>query len=195
VKNNAILLSLGLLALAFVALPAIASAGEPQLDPSNGKFPLPFTIANGHSEWRAANEPAFTCTSSFGAGEYTSSTTGKTSLTFSGCSTSFFGFPVSCNSGGASSGVIKTNSSVFHNTYLTDGKTTPGILVTPPIGGVFTTIICGSFARTELTGNGLIGHLEAPKCGGKSRTATLNFTATGASQTFQQVTATGTSYS
>jgi hypothetical protein len=194
-KSKFMLLALSVFALAFAALPALASAGEPVIDPSTGKFPLPFTSVGGHGELRAEGEPPITCTSNSGTGEYTSGTTGKIGLTFKGCTTSFFGFPVSCKSSGAESGVVVTNSSVFHTTYLTDAKTTPGVLVTPPTGGIFATIICGGFATISVEGNGIIGHLEAPKCGGKSKTATLNFTATGASQTFQQVTATGTSYS
>jgi hypothetical protein len=194
-KSKFMLLALSVFALAIAALPAMASAGEPVIDPAAGKFPLSFTTHGGHSELRAANEPEITCTSNSGSGKYTSGTTGEFSLTFSGCTTSFFGFPVSCNSASQATGVIKTNSSTFHTAYLTDAKTTPGVLVTPPTGGVFTTIICGSFANIEDKGNGILGHLTSPKCGEKSTTGKLSFTATGSSQTYKQVTATGTSYS
>jgi hypothetical protein len=191
-KNKMMLLALAAVSAAMFALPAVASAGEPVIDPGSGKFPLKFTSAGGHSELRAANEPAITCTSNSGAGQYNTGTTGEISLTFHGCNTSFFGFPLSCNSAGQPSGTIKTGTSVFHNAYLTDSKTTPGVLVTPPTGGVFTTIICGGFANIEVKGNGILGHLTAPKCGETSKTATLDFTATGSSQTYKQVTATGT---
>jgi hypothetical protein len=193
-KSKFMLLALSVFALALAALPAVASAGEPQVDPASGKFPLTFTSSGGFSELRATNEPEIKCQSNTGSGKYTSSTTGEISLTFKECTTSFFGFPVSCNSSGAASGIINTNASVFHTTYLTDAKTTPGVLVTPPTSGVFATIICGSFATIEVKGNGIIGHLESPKCGEKKKTATLNFSATGASQTFKQVTGTGTAF-
>lgn len=190
-KSKFMLLALSVFALALAALPAMASAGEPQVDPASGKFPLTFTSTGGFSELRAANEPEIKCESNSGSGKYTTSTTGEFSLTFKGCTTSFFGFPVSCNTAGKA-GEIVTNTSVFHNTYLTDAKTTPGILVTSPTSGVFATIICGSFATIEVKGNGILGHLESPKCGEKKKTATLNFAATGSSQNFKKVTATGT---
>jgi hypothetical protein len=192
------LLALAAVSAAMFALPAVASAGEPVIDPASGKFPLTFTSAGGHSELRANEEPPITCTSNTGTGKYTSGTTGEIALTFHGCTTSFFGFPVSCNSAGQPSGTIKTNTSVFHNVYVTDAKTNPGVLVTPPTSpaGLYTTIICGGFASIEVRGNGIIGELTSPKCGAVAqKTATLNFAATGSSQTLKKVTATGTEYS
>jgi hypothetical protein len=160
-KSKFTLLSLGVLALV-AALPAAAPAGEPVLDAASGKWPLPFTISGGLSEWRFAGEPEFTCTSSTASGKFTSGTTGEMALTFHGCTTSFFGFPVSCNTSSHPSGTIKLNTSVFHNVYLTDAKTAPGLLITPPAGGVIMTIICGSFVSIEVKGNGILGRLEAP---------------------------------
>lgn len=189
-KNKLMLLSLGVLALVFAALPAVASAGEPVIDAK--AFPLKFTSTGNHAELRAANEPTITCTANKGEGEYTSSTTGKITLTFTGCKETVFG--ASCTSTGLTTGTIKTGTSVFHNTYLTDAKTTPGVLVTPPTGGVFATFSCGLFTVT-VEGNGIIGHLESPKCGATSNTGTLNFTATGSAQTFKKVTGTGTEFS
>lgn len=193
-KNKLILLVLSLLLVTTSAVPGVASAGEPVVDPASGKFPLTATGTGGQGELRVANEPGITCTSDSGSGKLTTGTTGELSLTFKGCTTSFFGFPVSCNSSGGASGEIRTNSFVVHSTYLTDAKTTPGVLGTPPTGGVFATIICGSFATIEIKGNGIIGHLESPKCGEKRTTATLNFSATGSSQTYKQVTGTGTAF-
>jgi hypothetical protein len=193
-KNKIMLLALAAIS-ALCALPSVASAGSPLIDPASGKFPLSFTVAGGHREFRAANEPAFTCTSSSASGKFTTATTGEITVTIHGCSTTFFGFPVSCNSVGQPSGTIKKGTSVFHTTYVTDAKTNPGILTTPPTGGEFTTITCGGISNMELRGNGIIGQLIAPKCGGISKTATLNFTATGSSQDLKKVTATGTEYS
>jgi len=128
-----------------------------------------------HPEFRATTvEPAITCTSNTGTGKFTSGTTGEIALTFHGCST----------------------PSVFHNTYVTEGKTDPGVLVTPPASGLFVTIICSSFANIEVRGNGIIGELTDPKCGSAAqKTATLSFTATGSSQDLKKVTATGTEFS
>jgi len=194
-KNKMMLLALAAISAVMFVLPAVASAGEPKIDPASGKFPLSFTSTGTHGELRATGEPAITCTSNTGTGSYTTATTGTIALTFHGCTTSFFGFPVACNSATQPSGTIKTNSSVFHTTYLTDAKTKPGVLVTPPAGEVFTTIICGGFANIEVKGNGILGELKAPECGKSSKTATLDFAATGSSQTFKKVTATGIDYS
>jgi hypothetical protein len=184
-----------LAALAFAVLPGTALAGEPRIDPASGKFPLAFSMAGGHAEFRATGEPAITCTSSSGSGQYTTATTFTIHIVWHSCSTSFFGFPVACNSAGQPSGTTTVHIAVSHNVYLTDAKTNPGVLMTPPTGGVYTTITCGGFASIEVKGNGIIGEMSAPKCGATSKTATVSFAATGASQTFKRVTATGTEYS
>ena len=195
-KNKFMLLALSVFALAFAALPAMASAGEPQVDSkllNEGKS-LSFTSKGGHSELRASNEPKITCTANSGSGKYNTKTTGEITLTFTGCIAPEF-FNAECHSTGQVAGTIKTGTSVFHNIYLTDNKTTPGVLVTPPTGGIFATITCATFFTTNVEGNGVIGHLESPKCAGSSTTATLNFTATSSTQNFRQITATGTIYS
>jgi hypothetical protein len=191
-KNKMMLLALGLLAFASAALPAAASAGEPVIDAK--AFPLKFTSSGTHAELRAASEPTITCTASTGSGSYASSTTGTISLTFTGCKTPNV-FNAECHSTGQGNGTIVVASSVFHNIYVTDNKTTPGVLITAPSGGVFTTMTCATFFTTTIAGNGIIGHLESPKCGATSSTGVLNFTATEATQTFRQITATGTEYS
>jgi hypothetical protein len=194
-KNKMMMLSLAVSAVMF-ALPAVASAGEPQVDSKllNESRSLSFTTAGGASELRATGEPSIACTSNSGNGKYNTKTTGEFELTFKGCTTSFFGFPVECHSTGQANNVITTGTSVFHNIYLTDAKTTPGILVTPPSGGIFTTITCAGLQGITIGGPGIIGHLESPKCGASSTTGTLNFQATGSSQTYKKVTATGTEY-
>jgi len=196
-KNKMMLLTLAAVSAVMFVLPAVASAGSPVIDPTSGKFPLAFTSIGGHSELRATTaEPAITCTSNTGSGKYTTGTTGEIGLTFHGCTTSFYGFPVKCNSSDQASGTIKTTSSVFHNTYVTEGKTDPGVLVTPPASGLFVTIICGGFANIEVRGNGIIGELTAPQCGtAAQKTATLNFSAIGSTQDLEKVTDTGTIFS
>jgi hypothetical protein len=191
-KNKMMMLALGALtALAFAALPAVASAGEPQIDPANGVFPLTFTMAGGLSEFRAEGQETFTCKKSKGTGKYTNATTGELERTLEECTAS--GTP--CTSTGAASGVITTGTSVFHNIYVEPNKTTPAILITPPTGGTFASFKCAfGLVSFTITGNGLIGDLEKPTCAapGPTKTATLNFTATGASQTWKQITTAGT---
>lgn len=184
-----------LAALAFATLASVASAGEPRIDPAIGKFPINFTMSGGHAEFRATGEPAITCTSSSGSGQFSTSTTFTVHILWHGCTTSFFGFPVACNSVGQPSGTTTAHIPVAHLVYVTDAKTTPGLLMTPPTSGVFTTLICGGFASIEVKGNGVVGEIIAPKCGSIAKTATVSFAATGASQNLKQVTATGTEYS
>jgi hypothetical protein len=197
-KNKIMLLALAAVSVVMFALPAIASAGSPEVS-CGGAVCGKFTSHGLHSELTAVGEPEITCTSNSGAGEFTTKTTGTIALTFHGCQTQFFGFPVTCTSSspaGGSPGTIKTTSSVFHTTYVTDAKTTPGILVTPGTNEHFSTIVCGGFATITVKGNGVIGHLVAPSC---NAVATKNFTlnfgvdASGTQQ-YKQVTGTGTAY-
>jgi hypothetical protein len=187
-KNKMMLLALSVFAFAFAALPAVASA-VPTVDPASGKFPLKFTSAGGHSELRSEGAEPVTCTSNSGTGEYTNGTTGKIELTFTGCKQG----STACTSSGQLSGTITTGTSEFHNIYIEPKNTTPGVLVTPPSGGVYASFNCGIIPIT-VTGNGIIGDLEKPTCGTKGKTGTLNFTATGASQTYKQVETAGTVY-
>src|SRR5690349_4987048 len=161
-KNKMMLLALAAISAVMFVLPAVAAAGSPELDSkllNEGKT-LSFTSKGGTSELRATGEPSIVCTSNTGTGKYNTKTTGEFELTFSGCNTSFFGFPVECHSTGQANNVITTGTSVFHNTYLTDNKTTAGILVTPPSGGVFAVITCAGLSSITVSGNGIIGHLE-----------------------------------
>lgn len=194
-KHKIILLGLAALSAAMLALPAVASAGEPKVHcGGTGVLCGKFTSHGEHSELRATGEPPITCKKNSGAGEWTSETTGTIELTFHECSTSFFGFPVTCTSttpAGGSPGTIKTQKNVFHTTYLTAGKTTPGVLVTGPF---FTTIDCGSgLDRISVEGN-VLGHLTSPACGKSSTSYTLDFEATGSTQKYMQVTGAGTLY-
>jgi hypothetical protein len=188
-KNKMMLLALGLLALVFAAMPAAASAGTPEVDSkllNEGKA-LSFTSSGGTSELKANSEPTVTCTSNHGTGQYTNKTTGTITLTFTGC-TSLFG--LECHTAGQEKGVITTGTSVFHNVYLTDAKTTPGVLVTQPTSGPYTTFACAGFGATVTVRGNVIGDLSAPKCGATSSTGTLSFTATNAVQTYKSPTAT-----
>jgi len=190
-NKKMMLLGLAVISAALFALPAVASAGSPQVDLKS--YPITFSGTGGHSELRAGENPPVTCTTSHVHGEWTSATTGVLTVTFTGCKESIFG--TQCNNTGVS-GVIKTNTSVFHTTYLTSAKTTPGILVTPPTGGTFAEFKCPFVGSSvKVTGNGLLGHISEPKCGATSATATIGFTATGSTQTYRQVTGAGTIYS
>lgn len=173
-------------------LPTVAMAGAPEVDSKalNAGGSLAFTISGGRKEFLAAGEPIITCTTTTGSGKFSSKTTGELELTFGGCASPSFGFPVECHSSGQANGVVTTGTSTFHNIYLTDAKTTPGILITPPSGGTFFTMICGGFLTFEVKGSGIIGHLSAPKCGGSTTTYSVSFAAAGSVQAYKSPTGT-----
>jgi hypothetical protein len=178
---------------AMLTLVSPAVAGEP-LTECNGNPCGSFTTSGGHVEYRIDSEPTITCTANSGSGKYTTLTTGEFAWTMKGCKTEFFGFPVSCNSTGQASGVIAMATQVFHNVYVTDSKTTPGLLFTPPPGEISAEVSCSGLSSLTFRGKGLIGDLEGPHCNTETSLWSVNFTATGSSQTFKTVTATGTEY-
>lgn len=189
-KKLMLLAAGALTALAFAALPAVASAGEWKLDCPGGAVTCSFTTAGEHAELRAAEEPTITCKSSSGNGTVSEGgTTGTFGITFKECTATLV-FTFECHTSGASSGEIKVASSVSHNIYLKDDKTDPGILVTPAT----TTIICGSFSNITVTGNGLIGDVTQA-CNSESSTLNINFEASpenASTQRYEQNTKTGT---
>jgi hypothetical protein len=189
-SKKMMLLAIAAVSAAMFALPAVASAGTPEVDfPGEGKF----TLHGPAGALAAQNEPTISCTTTEGSGQFTSKTTGTVSLIFNTCSINVLGVPVHCESVvagiGAGTGIIKTTN-IFHTTYVTPGKTSPGVQITP----TFPTLLCGS-ARLKIEGNGILGEITAPKCGEKSKAFTLNFkTNVGPPQTqvHTQITGTGT---
>jgi hypothetical protein len=187
-KKLMLLAAGALTALAFAALPAVASAAE---------FPLhcetvtcTSTISGGHAELRTAGSAVgITCTTSTGtASQPNNTTTGSVQLTFHGCKDTAFGG--ACTSAGQLSGTIKTNSMVSHMIYIEHNKGTPGVLLT----GANVTITCLFNIKKTVTGN-VIGHWDAPNCGVTQSSHAVTFTAvTPGNQKFMQITTTGTKY-
>jgi hypothetical protein len=177
---------------AFAALPNQAMAGEPTFDPEGGVFPLRFVANGGAASFTSPMELPVTCKKSVFWGEYSTATTGWMIIEFQECSEDQL--PSTCTGPGLPLGVMRTQTLTFHTTYVTDAKTSPGILITPPAEGVWATSKCAVGTR-YLTGNGVIGQLSAPACGMQSKTFTLGFSAVGTSQQFTKVTGTGTAYS
>jgi hypothetical protein len=177
--------------VAVAVLPAAASAGEPKIDPANGTFPVPFTATGGYM--KLTNSSAIiTCAGYKATGKFTSATTGSIETTFEECGNTWGGGSIPCTTVGQSSGTITFSESIFHLVYLTSGKSVPGVLITPPAGGVFSNTSCVG----NIEGAGYMGQLEAPSCGGKATTA-FNFTyepGAGSTQKYRQVTGTGTFY-
>jgi hypothetical protein len=191
-KNKTMLLALVVVS-GLLALPSMASAAGWDIDPAG----VSFTSAGGTAKLVTVSGTTVTCTSNSGTGKYdtNSQTTGKIELTFKGCTSSFF----NCTSAGQATGVITTTPElVFHNIMIeSTGQLaggTPGILITPNAGH-FATFSCGGeFLKVVVTGNGIVGDISAPKCGGSSTTATLNFEQTSGVQKYQQEETAGTKY-
>jgi hypothetical protein len=201
-RNKTILLALAAVSAALFALPAVASAGEWEIDTASGKFPT-FTAASiGNTTLtQDGSNSKVTCTKSVGTGKYTTKTTGvELTLTFTGCT---LGTGNDCTTAGQAAGTIKTTDLTFHNIMIektgavgvANGR--PGILITPN-GVHFASFVCHFFGLEDpvtVNGTGLIGDISAPACGATSNTATLKFesAATG-TQKYMQITTEGTKF-
>jgi len=163
------------------AVPALASAQEIHLEPAEA-----FNIAGSGGELRGEGEPTITCTTTSGTGSFNagSTTTGTSTLDFTGCHTSVFGFTASCNTSGAASGTV-TSSGAWHMATLFPGIPITLWTLNP------TTIICAGISNITVSGN-LIGTITSPKCGESSKTLTESFTGTGTVQ--NHLSYTGTKY-
>ncbi|HEX6780400.1 MAG TPA: hypothetical protein VF125_00055 [Solirubrobacterales bacterium] len=156
-SKKLMLLAAGALsALAFAALPAVASAEEYEVHCP--KTPCIGTIAGTAIEHTIrlendANErieaTSLTGTTSI---EASTTTTGKTELFFKGVKEKITGFNFSCNSPGAAAGEIKTGVMSTH--FINLGKspeTIPAVLLTLPAAGI--TFTCAGFSQKTVTGN------------------------------------------
>ncbi len=187
-KKLMLLAAGALAALAFAALPAVASAGEFKADCSAGAT-CNATVAGGAASLGNTSGETISCTSVSGTASFTSGTsTGTSSLTFHGCRETATFFKFSCNSVGQPSQTITTGSLVAHLVYLNDARTQVGLLIT----NVNVTFTCAGFSDKTVTGN-VLGQITNPECGKAkaSHKAVFGATAHG-QQAFKQVTGTGT---
>jgi hypothetical protein len=192
-SKKIMLLALTAVSAAMFALPAMASAGTWTIDAAEN-----FTVAseaNTHTLLtQQGSNIQVTCTGVTGNGAYNASRTdGTISLSFTGCKESVFS--TNCNSPGAGAGVITVPNLKFDNRLI--DPTTPGILMTPASGTVFSTFTCfGGSVHVEVTGNGVIGDITTPKCGESSKEATIDFETNGTPgvQKYMQVTTEGTKF-
>jgi hypothetical protein len=194
-KHKLMMLALAAVSAVLFALPAVASAGEWTIDSETGALPT-FTSAGGAAKLTSSGFGAFLpveCTANSGTGKYTSTTTSLVTLTFTGCKQS----NEPCTTSGQASGTIKTTELVSHNIMIdkTAEGGTAGLLITPN-NGHFATFVCASSGTLTVKGNGIIGDISSPKCGGAfQKTATVVFeTSSAGNQKYKQVTTEGTSY-
>jgi hypothetical protein len=207
-KNKMLLLGMGaLVALVFAALPAVASAKEWHLHNQSNGVPGAFTSAGGASSLTAEGKQPVKCTSNSGTGKYTTETTGTIELTFKGCTTEISegSGAVNCTTSGQATGVVTTNTAVFHNVELEPNPAIEplGVLITEPVDGSgkgigFATFVCGGLQTIKVTGN-VIGEITSKNCNSmKSKSMEINFTtkagATNPTQKWEQVTTEGPVY-
>lgn len=180
-----------LTALAFTALPSVASAGEFLADCSSGAT-CSANVSGLNPELEddsASNAGRVGCTSVGGTAVQThNSSTGSVELIFHGCKEKAFGS--NCQSVGQPAGTIKTNQLVSHLVYLEHDKSVKGVLLT----GVNVTFTCfGGLVQKTVTGN-IIGQIENPECGKFKASHSIVFEKTAGVQKWQKVTTTGTAF-
>jgi hypothetical protein len=177
-----------LLAIASAVLPGAASAGGWDIDPQGGKFPLSFTISGGLTRW-STSSTILECTSVTGTGHYETATTGKLEISLHGCAAPNF----TCTSAGQTSGTVTTSELEFHNVFLESDKSKLGMLITAKEGRI-ATFTCNGIGM-EISGNGVLSQMTAPKCGETSTTNTELFEASSpGNQKWTQVETAGTTY-
>jgi hypothetical protein len=161
---------------AMLLLPAAASAQEVHVTGLAS-----FSGSGGAGTLQASGEPTISCTALSVSGSFDSgsTTTGKFTLDFTGCSAEFFGIKANCNTSGAASGTI-ASSGTFH---LITVNSKPGALATP----VSTTVVCSGFSNTTVAGN-FIATVTSPACGASSKSLGVVAKSSGATQEHKSYT-------
>lgn len=174
-------------ALAFAALPAIASADSIDHESNN------FTLSGGNTALRTAkNEVSCTSVNGSGAFEAGSNTTGTLEFTFHGCKA--FGGLVNCQSAEQPTGTITTTSLPFHIRRVTTASGHSAAVLITPNAGHFATFKCGGLATIVVGGNGVIGQITSPGYNVPAASLTVNFGESGGQQEFRTVVGEETEY-
>jgi hypothetical protein len=157
-RNKLMLLAAGTVAaLAFAALPTIASAAEMEFHCETGAT-CSGTIAGGAAALSNEAGETISCTAMSGSTSGTSTTTTMSvKITYTGCKETVSGFNFSCTNT-TTAGKIETNSMTGHLITVTaNNPATRGVLWT----GANVTFSCASFLKRTLTGS-LIWTFEEP---------------------------------
>lgn len=170
-------------ALAFAALPALASAAEVDF-PGAGHF----TVSGGKTKLVAGTNVE--CESVTGTGEFSTTTTGTVQLLFHECTAA--GTPCWSPDQEEEGGTISTRVLPFH---IVEVNGAPAVLITPGAEGTFATFFCVfGLVHVHVVGNGVIGTITAPAPNTLSPSFTMSFTATGASQNHKTIDGSTTEY-
>ncbi len=174
-SKKIILLALAAASLAAFALPVTAMAAEEDL--ALHVVPTPVGAKKVDGVGVATLTGGFgsvECAANSGSATFENSTTGTFEQTFTGCKLG----GSNCTTTGQVAGTITTQSLPFHLVtvvHSVSSATGPGILVTPNAAtGQFATFTCG-FLGFTVKGNGLVGTITKPVCGGTSTEATVSF--------------------
>ena len=197
-SKKMMLLATALAALAFAALPAVASAGTPQTHcPTVSGSTCTFEGTSSsvvHLTVTISSALSVTCTQTTTTGTMGTSG-GSAQFVFHGCFESLFG--TSCTTAGQSTGTIVTTLLPYDNIYPTDNdKSKPGVLITPNSSispNHFASFSCPGSGSITVSGNGVIGTLTKPVCGATGPEITLDFEqSVSGHQKHKQITGTGT---
>jgi hypothetical protein len=195
-------LALAAVIVAIFALPAVASAGNWHLEPTDGSRTGPtITITATSSTLSTTSGLTIKSTGLSGTGTFNaeSTTTGvitsesagiKGGLKFTGVAS--LGFP--CTSAGQAAGTVLTAPLTFHLEKI--DTETPGLLIYPggAEGSTFATFTCAGIT-TIVRGNGILGDVT-DKCSEEKEKGTVDFQTNGTNghQKYKQVTTNGTVY-
>jgi len=181
----------GLTLLASLALAGFAagSASALSFKPANTSL----TGAGGGVVWQAAGGPAYSCASSELSSMQSVGGTGGSinEPRLRGCKTVVLGFTVNCTTAGQPTGTILASKLNFSLVWLDAAKTKFGFKLTPQ-SGAFAEFNCGG-TPVKWTGS-VLGQITKPPLNTASTQALLSFTASGSTQTYQQIGGEGTQY-
>lgn len=177
-NKKLMLLAVGALtALAFAALPALASATEYEAHCQDAKGNTVAIcegeVTGGTAELRNSNNEIIKCTGTGGTTSFaTTTTTGTANLKFTGCKEQATIFKFNCNSVGSGTGIIEAANLTYHLINLESGVKTPGIKFT----GISVTFTCAGFSDKTVTGS-VVGHMHDPAtiCNQALATHSVNF--------------------
>jgi hypothetical protein len=177
------LLTLAMIGVALLALPAASSAEEIHLDKITD-----FEGLGGGATLSASGEPTITCggpdiiagTVAFGG------TTGTIATNYTECHVTFIGMTLPCRTPGSVAENTIAASGTFHLITWKNGSGAvfPAMLVTPKT----IEIVCGGITKLTVEGNGVIGTILSPACGAESKEVKLSFSAAGATQSHMEYT-------
>jgi hypothetical protein len=181
-SKKMMVLALTIISAAMFALPAVVSATPLHIS-STGNF----TVKGGPRTLSTSSGTTVQCGEVTGSGSFTTTTTGTVSMTFGPtCGTTLFGVTDHCQSitpAPTETGIIRTTALSFHLIKANETTTKdPAILITPSstVPPTFYHIECETIfgnINFAIEGNGFIGKIKSPSCGGKGKTATFDFNA------------------